>query len=790
MNIVSALDKKLIRDLIHMRGQGLAVGAIVACGVAIMVMALGAMSSLELSRDTYYERYRFADVFSNAKRAPERLVSEIGDIDGVRTVQTRITHLVTLDIEGLREPANGLLVSLPESGSPTLNGVLLYTGRWPNPARPDEAVVSKDFVEANGYDIGSTVRAIINGRARDLEIVGIGDSPEHIYMLPPGALIPDEKRYGIFWMSRRSLEAAFDLDGAFNDVSLALSPEASSRRVIDELDDILEPYGTGGAYDREDQLSNAFIEGEMQQMRATAAIIPPVFLVVSAMLINAILARIIAVERQQVGLLKAFGFDQREIAWHYIKLAIGMVVGGILAGFILGGVLARLVVDLYSDTFRFPDIIYRLEPYSFALGALAAGLAAVIGAWGSARAAAKLPPAEAMSPAPPTVYGKGLVQRLVAAIKFDEPTRMILRHITRWPLRAAVTVLGVAASQALLVGTLFAFDSMDVMIEGRFHRTDAYDAAISFFEPANAGAIREIEDLPGVLSVQANRDASVRIRNGQHSERVWLVGLDPDGRQRRVTNADGQFFEVPESGVALSTHLAELLDAGLGDQVRVEVLEGRRPIRELPVTALVEESIGWPAFMRTDALNTLLGEGEVVRGAYVMLDPELEADFSDAVLDRPGIASVALQGASVESFEQTLEETINIMMAIYAIIGGSIAAAVTYNAARIGLTERGRELASLRVLGFTEAEVSYILIGELALLVILALPLGGIMGYGLASLIASAMGSDLYRIPLVVDPSTYGFSALIVITSAFASALFVRMRVKSLDLIAVLKTRE
>lgn len=790
MSLVSALDRKLLRDLVHLRGQGIAVSAIVACGVAIMVMALGAMASLELSRDTYYERYRFADVFSNVKRAPERLSKKVADIDGVRTVETRITHLVTLDIEELREPANALLISLAEDGEPVLNGVLLYSGRWPNPARPDEAVVSKDFVEANSYDLGSTVRAIINGRAREIEIVGIGDSPEHIYMLPPGALIPDERRYGVFWMSRRALEAAFDLDGAFNDVSLSLSPGASEASVIEALDTLLEPYGSGGAYDREDQLSYAFIDGEMQQMAATAAIIPPIFLLVSAMLINAILGRLIATERQQIGLLKAFGYSRGEISWHYIKMALGLVSGGVVAGFILGAALARLLTNLYSDTFRFPDLIFRLEPSAFVIGAGAAGIAAVVGALGSARAAADLPPAEAMSPEPPTVYRKGIVQRAFALIQLDEPTRMILRHITRWPIRAAVTVIGVAASQGLLVGTLFAFDSMDVMIESRFHRTDAYDASISFMEPMDTRALREIERLPGVLSAQPNRDVSVRIRSNQNSERVSLTALDPGGRQRRILDASNSFSEVPEHGVALSSHLASMVGAGLGDRITIEVLEGRRPVQAVPVTMLVDESVGWPAFMDAQNLNRMMGEGKVVRGAYVMLDPDKLDEFSEAVLERPGIASVLLQSTAIESFEQTLEETINIMMTIYALIGGSIAAAVTYNAARIGLTERGRELASLRVLGFSELEVSYILVGELALLVILALPLGGLLGYGLAALIATSMASDLYRIPLVIDPSTHGFAALVVIAASFASAVFVRQRVKSLDLIAVLKTRE
>jgi putative ABC transport system permease protein len=787
---VSALDRKLLRDLVHLRGQGMAVGAIVACGVAIMVMALGAISSLQLSRDTYYERYRFADVFTNAKRAPENIADDIAAIPGVRTVETRLSHLVTLDIEGLREPANAQLVSLPPDGQPRLNAVLLYSGRWPDPSRPDEAVVSKAFVDAHGFSLGSTVRAIVNGRARDLEIVGIGDSPEHIYMLGPSGMLPDEKRFAVFWLSRRAMEAAFDLDGAFNDVSVSLSPGARPQGVIEGLDDLLEPYGTGGAYAREDQLSHAFIESEMQQLKAIAAIIPPIFLVVSALLINAILARLIATERQQVGLLKAFGYDQREIAWHYVKLALGMVLGGIIVGYVLGAALARLMTNLYADTFRFPDMIFRLEPSAFVIGGGAAAIAAILGAIGSARSAASLAPAEAMSPAPPTVYSKGPVQRAFAALHLDEPTRMILRHITRWPLRAGVTVLGVAAAQALLVGTLFAFDSIDEMMEQRFHRTDAYDAAINFVEPVNFDAVREIERMPGVLSVQPNRDVSVRIRNGQLHERVWLVGLDPAGRQRRILDDDKQFMSVPENGLALSRQLAGMLGAGLGDRVTLEVLQGERPVLEVPVTAMVNESMGWPAFMDTGAIGALLGESDVVSGVYVMLNTDLEADFSNAVLARPGIASVALQRASIESFNDSMEETINIMMTIYALIGGSIAAAVVYNAARIGLTERGRELASLRVLGFTEGEVSYILVGELALLIFLALPLGAVMGEGLAFMVASSMATELYRVPLTIAPATHGYAACIVIAASLAAALFVRQRVKSLDLIAVLKTRE
>ncbi len=790
MNLFSALDRKLLRDLAHMRGQGLAVGIIIACGVGILIMALGALQSLQQSRDIYYEHYRFADVFADVKRAPERLVSEIRQIDGVQQVETRISRIVTLDIARLEEPANGQLVSIPDDGEPILNGVLLYEGRWPDLTRPDEAIVSKSFAEANGFELGESVSAIINGRARDLTLVGIGDSPEYIYTLGPGVLLPDDERFGVFWMRRRALEAAFDLDGAFSSVSVTLAGDAQPDNVIAALDILLAPYAGVGAYAREDQISHAFIESEMQQLRSMARIIPPVFLVVSAILIHAILTRLIATERQQVGLLKAFGYTRVEIGWHYVKFALVLSGGGVLAGFAMGWALAGLLTHLYSDTFRFPDIVLTLAPASFLIGALAACSAAIAGALNSALKAASLAPAEAMSPAPPTIYRRGLIEKLSGSRSLDAPTRMIARHLTRWPLRAGMTMFGIAASVALLVGTLFAFDSVDSMLDTRFNRTDAYDAAVNFVEPQGTDALMELERLPGVLEVEGNRDIYVRLRHGARDERAVIIGLQPDGHQKQLLDADGHIVPVPEHGLALSNQMASMISAGLGDPVTVEVLEGRRPVVDVSVTAIIAEDIGAFAYMDIGQVNRLLGERPTVTGAFMAIDPDQNAAFSEEVLARPRIASVSMQGPAIDSFETTLEETIYIMMAIYAVIGGSIAAGVVYNAARIAMMERGRELASLRVLGFTEGEVTHILLGELAILIMIALPVGAVLGLGFANVIVSGMSTELYRIPFALQPSTYGLAGVIVLVASIGSAILVARRVRDLDLIEVLKTRE
>jgi len=787
---LSPLDIKLVRDIWHMRGQAIAVGIIVACGVAIMVMALGTLSTLRASRDAYYERYRFADVFASVRRAPESATASLREIDGVQTVETRIVRLVILRIESVEEPANAQIVSLPDEGESILNRIVLFEGRYPEPRSQDEIIISNAFAGANGLEPGDAIEAVINGRLRTLTIVGIGDSPEFIYALGPGTLLPDDRLFGIFWMRRRALEAAFDLDGAFNNVTLTVAPGTETAAVIDQVDDVLAPYGGTGAFDRSDQLSNAFVESEMNQLKTMARIIPAVFLAVSAILIHSILNRLIQTERQQIGLIKAFGYSRWEIAWHYLKLAIAITGGGVLAGFVLGFVLENLVTQLYKETFRIPNLTWRVDGLSLIVSTIAAMGSAIAGSMTASLGAAKLSPSEAMSPAPPVNYQQGWLRYILQMRWLDEPTRLILRHIFRFPARTAANLFGVAAAVMLLVSTLFTFDSIDDMLDQMFYRTNAHDAAVTFFEARNDTAVAELSRLPGVLAAEGVRDVPARLESAYRSERVSITGLPANANLRRVLSADGRYVDLPDTGLVLSSQLASMLDVTTGDTVTAHVLDGTRPVADLPVTAIISETVGTPAFMDLSTLNAMMDQPPTVSGAYLKLDPLHHAEFEDSVIERPGIAGVSLRAAAIDSFQQTLQETIYIMMGIYAVIGGAIAAGVVYNAARISLTERGRELASLRVLGFTNSEVGYILLGELAVIALAGIPIGCLGGLALAHLIATAMATELYRIPVIVDPSTMGLAALIVLVSSTVAALFVVRRVRSLDLIAVLKTRE
>jgi putative ABC transport system permease protein len=785
-----ALNRKLLRDLWHLRGQAMAIALVIGCGVATVVMSFGTMFSLDETGAAYYERYRFAHVFAHLKRAPEDLVPRLAAIPGVRWVETRIVEHVTLDISGMDEPATGRLVSVPERGRPLLNDLALRRGRWISPDHPDEVVASEALAEAHGFGPGDKIAATINGHRRSLRIVGVALSPEYIYSIGPGVLIPDDRSFGVLWMGREALAAAFDLEGAFNDVSLSLDRSASTPEVIARLDTLLAPYGGIGAYDRDDHVSHAYLSAELDQLRNMGRIAPPIFLAVAAFLLNTVLSRLIDTEREQIGLLKAFGYSNLTVGWHYQKLALLVVALGVAFGFLGGAWLGRGLTELYTQFFHMPFLHYAPGVGVFAAAALVSVAAAVLGTFGAVRRAAALAPAVAMAPPAPPRYRRGVLDRICPPGLIGEPTRMVLRHIGRWPGRAALTTLGIALSVSILVASFFFYDAIDHLVDTYFHHTQRQDVTLTLVEPQTREVVNEFRRMPGVLTVEPYRAVDSRLRFGHRKQRVAITGLEPAPDLRRMLDKGLRPARPPEEGLVLSTKLAELLGAGRGDKITVEVLEGRRPVREIAIAGLVEEYIGTPAYMDNRALNRLLEEGPMVSGAYLLVDGKKAGALYRQLKDTPMVAGVALQTAALTAFNETMAETMNIMITFYVLFSSLIAVGVVYNSARIAMSERGRELASLRVLGFTRFEVSYILLGELTVLTLLALPLGCILGYSLAAFFAWSLDTDLYRVPLVVQPSTYGASALVVVIASIAAALIVRRRIDRLDLVAVLKTRE
>lgn len=787
---MNSLNRKLLRDLWRLRGQVFAIALIVASGVGVLIMSLSSLEALEETAEAYYERYRFAQVFADVKRAPRLLERKIAALPGVQAVETGISQFAVVDVEGFGEPVIAQLVSIPESGQPVLNRLALRSGRWIQPGRVDEIIVTEPFADAHGFVLGDKVQAVLKGNKRELTIVGTALSPEFVYAIGPGALMPDEHRYGVFWMGRDALAAAYDLKDSFNSVALSLLRGNDPAPVIERLDNLLETYGGIGAYARKDQISNWFLMNELRQLRSMSTIMPTIFLVVAGFLTNMVLARLIAMERTEIGLVKAFGYDNWEIGWHYAKMVMAMAGLGILLGWGIGYLLGHMSTQIYAEQFRFPFLLFRPGPSSFSIAALVSLTAALIGAAGAVRRAAALAPAEAMRPpAPPSFHKDNLVDGLLARL-LDQPSRMILRQILRWPLRAFLTATGIAMAVGVQISSLQWMDSIDHMVNVNFYQAQHQDLMVGLVEPEQGSVVREFANLPGVLSVEPQRIVATVFRSGTRRHRGSINGILPESRLQPVYDSSGRVVPVPPGGLVISKKLAEKLAVAPGDRLQIEVLEGRRPLLSLPVAATFETYLGMPAYMNLETLNRHLLEPRRVEFLDLLIDEAEQAELFAELKDLPSVSAVMLRQASLNKFYETLARTLLIYISFFVAFACTLAFGVVYNTARIALSERGRELATLRVLGFSRWEISYILLGEVGLIVLFGLPLGCLAGYGLAWIMTSAFETELYRIPMIIEHATYGTAAVIALLAALVSGFLVREQLDRLDLISVLKTRE
>lgn len=773
-----------------MRGQVVAIGLVVASGVGVLVMSLSVHDSLQITADAYYERYKFGEVFAGVKRAPERLTSRVARIPGVQTVQTRITRLAILDVAGFNEPVIGKLVSIPEQGEPLLNRLALRAGRFVQPGRPDEVVLNEPFAEAHFLGPGDQIVALMNGKKRILNVVGIALSPEFVYAIGPGALMPDNQRYGIIWMGREALAAAYDLDGAFNDISMTLLRGAAPEPVVRELDNLLERFGGVGAIARKDQISNWFLMNEIEQIKMMARIMPAIFLIVAAFLANMVLARTISTERAEIGLMKAFGYSDLEVMGHYSKLVVAMTAVGIVLGWGIGAIFGRVTTELYTEFYRFPLLIYQPRIGVFVLGTLISLVAALGGTIGVVRRAAKLPPAEAMRPPEPPVYSRGSGAGRKLTQWLDQPTRIVSRHIARTPVRSALTSIAVALSVGVVIMAMQWIDSIDHLVQVYFEEGQRQDLMVGLVEPQSSQAIYEFQHLPGVLAAEAARIVSADLRAGSRWHRGTVQGVRPDDQLQLVYDVSGEIIRVPPAGLVVSTKLAEKLRIGVGDTMNIEVLEGRRPTLSVPVVRLYETYIGMPAYMHLDALNRLMLERPTLDYANLLVDKRHESELYKELKDMPEVSAVMIKQAAIDTFYETMAETMLIFVSFFSVFAFALGFGVIYNSARISLSERGRDLATLRVLGMTRLETAYILLAEVGLLVVFALPVGCAVGYLLAGIMTAGFETELFRVPLVIESSTYGMAMLLALASTAVSAAFVRERLENLDLIAVLKTRE
>jgi putative ABC transport system permease protein len=787
--MVKSLDRKLLRDLWSLKTQVVSIALVIACGIGGFIGSFSTYGSLLWSRDNYYATARFPHIFATAKRAPVSLLERIRNIPGAVEVEARVVRDAQLSIPGVVPPMIARLIGHDFEHPGGMNRLTLKSGRWPAPNARGEVVVNQRFLEARSLKLGDRMNVLLNGKLERVTLVGTALSPEYIFATRGGGM-PDDEWFAVLWIDARALAAAFNMEGAFNSVLLRAEKGASPEAMLDALDKILEPYGGFGAVTRDEQVSHKIITQEISQQRIFGTVLPAIFLAVAAFILNVVLHRQVHAQRGEIAALKALGYEDRWIAWHYLKFASVIVLLGAAIGIALGWWLGQGMTGLYTDLFHFPQFHFFLPGWLVLAGAGAALAAAFGGAFAATRGVLRLHAAEALRPPAPAQFRPLLLERLGYVELLTSAQRMIMRNLERRPVRAASTVAGIAGSVAILISGTFWADSLEWFIDVQFNQVQRADVHVGFAEPVTRNVRLELARLPGVGEVEVNRAIPVRLRAGHRTYRTGITGVEDEATLSRILDADLREAKPAAGGVLLTKRLADRLGVRPGDSLIAELLEGKRVKAEVRVTGTVREMAGMNAWMRLEDLNRLAQEGPVVSAAGLSVERAGETALLERLKEMPAAAVVIVNRSLVDTFRETTARNVMFFTTVLSIFAATIAVGVVYNNARIQLAERAWELASLRVLGFTRREVSVLLLGELAVEIAVAIPLGFAAGYWLAALLVALMQQEVMEFPLVIFPTTYLYAGAVVFAAGVVSALIVRNRIDNLDLVAVLKTRE
>lgn len=787
---MSALHRKLRRDLLHMRGQAITIALVVSSGVAVLVMALSSYDSLRGAQQRFYTGWRFADAFAEFKQAPATIMNDAARLPGVAQADARLVWNVLLDVPGVRQPVMGRFITLPRNGNTRLNQVHVRSGRLPDPSRPNEVLVSEAFAIKNGYRLGDSITAVINGRKSEFRLVGFALSPEYIHAINVQAPLADDRRYGIFWVAYGTLAAALDMQGSVNSLAIRFAPGAQPQSVLHALDGLLDRHGGLGAYLRKDQPSHQVVTSEISQQKSMAQSIPVIFMAVAAFLLYTVMNRLVGTQREQIATLKAVGYSNTDLSLHYLQMVGIVVLAGALLGIALGAWMGRGMTVLYGEFFRFPSYIYQLRP---AYPILAGGVSLVTGwlaAMFAVRWVARLAPAQAMRPPSPPMFRKSLLERSGLTRVISPEGRMVWRNMSRRPVRTMLTTLGLALSVAVIMLGLFWGDSVNYIVNQQFFQVQRWDAQVLFVQPVGENALTELRAKPGVRAAEGARSVAVRVHAGARSRLTLLTGLSPGSRLTVITDRNDMPLPVPQSGIIISSLLAAQLHAKPGDGIRIEALEGKRPVIDTVIAGVSGDKVGTNAYAPLTQLHAWMKEGHLISSANLTIDAAHVNELYRHLKNEPKVLSVTDKSEMVRSFWDTTGRNIMIFVSFFIAFAIVIAVGVVYNSVRIALAERAWELATLRVLGFTNGEVSRLLLREMAVETVLGIPLGFWCGYWMCVLAIALFSSDTFQIPMVIERPTYTLSGLIVLGAAILSAAVVRRKVNQIDLVGVLKARE
>jgi putative ABC transport system permease protein len=791
-----SLDKKLLRELWKIKGQVLAVTSVIACGITMYIAFYSAFLNLELSRDTYYAKYRFHDFSIQMEKAPLNSVFKIQNLPGVRAVSGRVVKDVTVSLKDKDELIIGRIIGLDSRKKSIIDNIHLVSGRLLTPGETNVCLVDDKFLKANKLNTGDFITVTLNGRKQNLKIIGTAMSPEFIYAIRNAfEIIANPEKFGIIWVNDDWIDTAFNMKGFYNEIIGEVYEQDNLDNILDSAGKILDSYGVYSKVKRKDQISNFIINSKIDGIKGASKTVPVIFLMIASVILLIVISRLVKRERTFIGLLKAYGYTNLEISFHYIKFAsvIGLIGG--LMGIAFGEWLSFGLINIYAQSFTFPELQFKFYTSSAVIGVLISLTCSLISALIAVEGVVKIMPATAMKESISSLVSvKTPFERI--KIVWDNVSftnKIILRNVWRYPFRSAFTAVGVMLSTTILFLGYFMNDSMGFLVDYQFNKIQKEDIKITFYLERNIKAFYEALRFPNIKKAEPMLLYPFELKNKWHIKQSVIYGLKKQPQLFGLINSDGKEIEAPSYGILLSERIARELDVKKGSKLIIKPLMGKIDTeKEVIVAGTIKLYMGDGAYMNIDTLSNLLGNSTILNSILLKVDspqdiPELNKIFKDI----PAISSVELKKDVIDNFSKNIANSLSSMNVIFTIFAGIIAIAVIYNSTVINITEREREIASLQVLGFTESEVGRIVFNENIWLSLIGMFLGLPAGYLLCKVMtATVYNTDLFRLPFYVSNRTYIICAFTMTFFVFMTNMYMKKRIAKIDLVEVLKTRE
>ena len=787
------LDKKMLRTMWRHRSQILAAMAVVTCGTACFICLASLHEDLKLTRDTYYAQNRFADFEIRLERAPTSTLYELEEIPGVRQVRGRIVEDVKLDVEGVSEARMGRIVSVPDTGGGFLNGVVIRSGNYFESGAQNEVILSEQFAQANNLVVGDHIKATIDGKKHTLKIIGLGLSPEYVYTIRNvQELVPSPDRFGILWVTRDFAEFALSMEGACNSIIGSVQSEDQLDAILIAAENHLDTYGIFAKTKRKDQLSNLILSDEIRNLGVVSRVIPTVFLGISALVILILLNRMVRNERTQIGLMKAYGYSSLSIATHYLKFALVISATGCILGFVVGQYFAGQMIEMYVQFFSFPILQSRIYPNILSQAMGISIIFSLIGAMSAAYRAAKIHPAESMRPEAPPIGHRIFLERIEPLWqRLGFTWKMITRNITRHKFRSGINVFGVMISTALLIIGFFSIDGIDYLMEFEYEKMQRQDVRVSFYLERGKEALYDAKRFEHVDYAEPMLQYPFTLTNDWRTRDVLIVGLQRHSRLQRLLDTEERTVDIGESGLVLSKKLAEMMSLNVGDRVKIKPMIGRvTDEKVVRVSKIIQQYFGASGYMNIEALSRVLNESYAMNSVLLATAPGKAKFMNDELEDIPAVSSIEVKEDSIRNMNETIQMNMKVTSFVTVLFAGIISFSIIYNITSVSLAERERELASLRVMGFSREEVGRILYHENIALGVVGLVLGLPLGIAISKALVTAFDTEMIRLPYHLEPRTFIISITLTLFFVLVSNLAIRRKIHHLDLVETLKERE